>query len=154
MVDIVDKPTRSRMMAGIRGKNTKPEKIIRSLLHRQGYRFVVHDRRLPGSPDLVFPQFRAVVFVHGCFWHGHTCSYFKWPATRSKFWRAKIERNQENDAKALRALREMGWRTAIIWECALRAPARDAKAISLRIGRWLSQGTRCIEERGQGRRAS
>ncbi|NQU58453.1 MAG: DNA mismatch endonuclease Vsr [Rhodospirillales bacterium] len=124
MPDVVDKATRSRMMAGIRGKNTKPELIIRRGLHRLGYRYRLHDKRLPGKPDLVFPMYNAVIQVQGCFWHGHDCHLFKWPSTRRNFWKAKILGNKERDTRNLIALKERGWRTLNIWECALKGPAR------------------------------
>ena len=91
MVDVVDLATRSRMMAGIKGKNTKPEKLVRSLLHRQGFRFRLNVRELPGKPDIVLPRYHAVIFVNGCFWHGHECARSKWPKSRTDFWRNKIE---------------------------------------------------------------
>ena len=112
MVDIVDSATRSRMMSGIRGRNTKPEVLIRSLLHRQGFRFRLDARDLPGRPDIVLPRYRAVVLVHGCFWHGHDCHLFKWPQTRPEFWREKIGRNRSNDDKVRAALLAGGWRVA------------------------------------------
>jgi DNA mismatch endonuclease, patch repair protein len=90
MTDIVDSATRSRMMSGIRGKHTRPERMIRSALHRRGFRFRLHGN-LPGKPDLVLSRYHAVIFVHGCFWHGHECDLFRWPGTRKKFWREKIE---------------------------------------------------------------
>ena len=117
MVDVVDSATRSRMMSGIRGRNTKPEILIRSLLHRQGFRFRLHVRDMPGKPDIVLPRYRAVVFVHGCFWHGHNCPLFKLPGTRPDFWSEKIERNQNNDNRAKAALLADGWRVGVIWEC-------------------------------------
>lgn len=98
------------MMAGIRGKDTRPEMILRRGLHARGFRFRLHDRRLPGSPDLVFPGRRAAVFVHGCFWHGHACPLFRLPATRQEFWRAKIEGNAARDKGAEAALLADGWR--------------------------------------------
>lgn len=107
-------------MAGIRGKDTRPEMILRRGLHARGFRFRLHDRRLPGSPDLVFPGRRAVIFVHGCFWHGHGCHLFRLPATRQEFWRAKIEGNAARDALAEGALAADGWRVLSIWECALK----------------------------------
>ena len=97
MVDVVDTATRSRMMAGIRGTNTKPELLLRKGLHAQGFRFRLHSTGLPGKPDIVLPRHHAVVFAHGCFWHGHNCHLFKWPSTRPEFWQAKIERNREVD---------------------------------------------------------
>jgi DNA mismatch endonuclease (patch repair protein) len=108
------------MMSGIRGKNTQPEWIVRRALHARGYRYRLHVRNLPGCPDIVLPRHRAVVFVHGCFWHGHDCSLFRWPKTRPEFWRAKIDRNRANDEKHRAELLSMGWRVAVVWECALR----------------------------------
>lgn len=118
--DSVTPDVRSRMMAGIRGKNTKPELAVRSALHRRGFRFRVHCKKLPGKPDLVFPKYRAVIFVHGCFWHGHGCHLFKWPKTRSEFWQQKIQSNIDRDRKQRQALLSSGWRVAIIWECVLK----------------------------------
>ncbi len=112
------------MMAGIRGKNTNPEMVIRRGLHCLGYRFRLHDKRLPGKPDLVFPMYHAVIQVQGCFWHGHDCHLFKWPSTRQDFWKAKITGNRERDTRNLAARRELGWRTLNIWECALKASTR------------------------------
>lgn len=119
MVDIVDATTRSRMMSGIRGKNTKPELIVRSALHRVGLRFRLH-AKLPGKPDLVFPKYRTVLFVHGCFWHRHeNCRYATTPASNVDFWKEKFAANVRNDAKVKRQLEELGWRVLIVWECQL-----------------------------------
>jgi len=120
MSDIVSPETRSRMMAGIKGKNTKPEMIIRKGLHRLGFRYRLHDSYLPGKPDMVFPRYKAVIFAHGCFWHGHSCHLFKWPSSNEEFWRTKIERNMEVDKQNIIRLQAMGWRTGIVWECALK----------------------------------
>lgn len=120
MADVVDPATRSRMMSGIRGKNTKPEMMIRKALHARGFRYRIHCKDLPGNPDLCLPKYRAVIFVHGCFWHGHDCHLFKWPKTRPEFWKAKIERNRYVDEVAIERLSVSGWRVAIIWECALK----------------------------------
>ena len=110
-------------MSGIRGKNTTPELLLRSALHRRGFRFRLHDKSLPGRPDLVFPKRHAVVLVHGCFWHAHEgCRYFKVPSTRQDFWLAKFDANRSRDARAVERLREMGWRVAVVWECATRDP--------------------------------
>ena len=122
--DIVSPATRRRMMSGIQGKNTKPELAIRSALHREGFRFRLHCKDLPGSPDLVLPRHRAVLFVHGCFWHGHGCHLFKWPSTRRTFWRRKIEGNMARDQRQQAALLDMGWRVATLWECAMKGKAR------------------------------
>ena len=122
MVDVVDKQTRSRMMQGIRGKNTKPELEVRRRLHALGVRYRLHDASLPGSPDIVIRKLRVAVFVHGCFWHGHTgCPYFKLPATNSAFWKQKIEGNRDRYVRQIAALSEAGWRVATIWECGVRA---------------------------------
>ncbi|WP_133650723.1 very short patch repair endonuclease [Paraburkholderia flava] len=148
MVDVVDAATRSRMMSGIRGRNTKPELLIRSLLHRRGFRFRLDARDLPGRPDIVLPRYRAVVFVHGCFWHGHDCHLFKWPQTRPEFWRDKIGRNRSNDMKAQQLLRERGWRVATVWECALRGANRDLDGVLQRLVDWLQSDAETLDERG------
>ena len=111
-------------MSRIQGRNTKPELILRRGLHALGLRFRLHSKELPGTPDLVFPRWKAVIFVHGCFWHGHGCPMFKRPETRANFWTAKISRNQERDRAAAASLRTSGWRVLLVWECALRGPAR------------------------------
>jgi DNA mismatch endonuclease (patch repair protein) len=123
LADVVDPATRSRMMAGIRGKNTKPELQIRKALHARGFRYRLHCD-LPGKPDMCLPKYRAVVFVHGCFWHGHDCHLFKWPKTRPEFWRAKIARNREVDRLAEGRLLAEGWRVATVWECAIKGRHR------------------------------
>jgi DNA mismatch endonuclease, patch repair protein len=137
MADVVDVETRSRMMSGIRSKNTKPELLLRSMLHRKGFRFRLHARNLPGTPDMVLAKFSAVIFVHGCFWHGHECPVFKWPKTREAFWREKISRNQNNDSKAVEALIAAGWRVAVIWECALRKGPEEIATLMCCLGNWL-----------------
>ncbi len=124
MVDVVDPVTRSRMMSGIRSKNTRPEILIRKGLHARGFRFRLHDKRLPGKPDMVFPKYGAVIFIHGCFWHGHDCHLFKLPKTRRAFWHKKISRNQEKDAESYASLRKEGWYILTIWECALKGRTR------------------------------
>lgn len=146
MADIVDTATRSRMMSGIRSTNTQPERHIRSLLHRHGLRFRLHVRELPGKPDIVMPRFHAVLFVHGCFWHGHACPLFRLPATRPDFWRAKIDRNRDNDLRAMSALAAAGWRVASIWECALRGRnALDDETLLGSIVCWLQGNDRTLE---------
>ena len=148
MVDIVDAATRSRMMSGIRGRNTKPELLIRSLLHRRGFRFRLDARDLPGRPDIVLPRYGAVIFVHGCFWHGHDCPLFKWPQTRPDFWREKIGRNRANDEKSRAALLAAGWRVGVVWECALRGANRDLDGVLQRLVDWLHSGVSELDERG------
>jgi DNA mismatch endonuclease (patch repair protein) len=147
MVDVVDGKTRSRMMSGIRSRNTKPEILIRSLLHRHGFRFRLHVRDLPGKPDIVLPRYHAVVFVHGCFWHGHDCPLFKWPGTRPDFWREKIGRNRLNDDRAKETLLENGWRVGIVWECALRGTGKNIEGIAQGLADWLRSDTPLIEVR-------
>jgi DNA mismatch endonuclease (patch repair protein) len=136
--DVVDIVTRSRMMSGIRGKNTKPEMLVRLALHRRGFRYRLHARNLPGRPDIVLPKFRAAVFVNGCFWHGHDCELFRLPATRTEFWSSKITSNRARDARNLAGLRTAGWRSLVIWECALR-PARPDRvdAVVDETERWI-----------------
>lgn len=112
---------RRRTMSAIRGKNTKPELAIRSLLHRLGYRFRLHKQGLPGRPDLVFPSRRKVLFVHGCFWHGHAkCRFANVPKTRTEYWGPKLQANKDRDKRKQRQLRKLGWDTLTIWECQLR----------------------------------
>lgn len=137
MVDIVDSAARSRMMSGIRGRDTKPEKLIRSLLHRRGFRFRVNRSDLPGKPDIVFAGRRAVILVHGCFWHGHNCPLFRLPGTRTEFWAAKISGNRSNDARVKQALLDAGWRVGTVWECALRGRQRDVPAVIDALATWL-----------------
>ena len=120
MVDVVDRQTRSRMMSGIRGTNTKPELMVRKSLHSRGFRYRLHTKGIPGKPDLVLPKYRTVIFVHGCFWHRHDCTLFKWPKTRETFWRDKLTKNTERDKRNVAALLSDGWRVLVIWECALK----------------------------------
>ena len=131
MADVVDKETRSRMMSGIRGKDTKPELIVRRFLHRAGLRFRLH-AKLPGKPDLVLPKHRAAVFVHGCFWHRHEgCRYATTPANNAAAWQEKFAANVRRDAKVRQQLEELGWRVLVIWSCELdeRRLAKLAAAI-------------------------
>ena len=124
MVDRLTPDQRRLNMRRVRAKDTKPEVTVRRLLHGQGFRFSLHRRDLPGRPDIVLPRHRAAVFVHGCFWHGHGCSLFRLPATRTEFWSTKIEGNRARDVAAVVALKTNGWRSLWIWECALRGKNR------------------------------
>lgn len=145
MTDIVSKQTRSRMMAGIKGKNTKPELALRRELHKRGFRYRLHAMKIPGRPDLVLPKHGAVVFVHGCFWHRHAgCRYTTTPATRPEFWQSKFEANVARDAAVQDALVQTGWRVATIWECALRKADCVAVAADL-VSTWLQTGEWKIE---------
>lgn len=123
MVDVVPPDVRSRMMSGIRGKHTKPELVLRKGLHALGFRYRLHVR-LRGRPDMMFPALNAVLFVNGCFWHGHNCHLFKWPKSREDFWRNKITENRFRDARNIEALLSEGWRVGIVWECALKGKTR------------------------------
>ena len=120
MADIVSPAKRSRMMAGIKGKNTKPEIQIRKMLHKRGFRFRLHRKDLPGRPDIVLPKYNSVIFVNGCFWHGHDdCKLFRYPKSRTEFWKTKIEGNKRRDEEKLAKLRP-DWRVIVIWECAVK----------------------------------
>ena len=148
MADVVDPATRSRMMSGIRGKNTKPELVIRKALHARGFRYRLHCD-LPGKPDICLPKHRAVIFVHGCFWHGHDCHLFKWPSTRPEFWRAKIGRNGEVDRAVESRLSDDRWRVAVIWECALKGRERlPLEDVISTCANWLRSDRMRLEVRG------
>ena len=139
MADIVDPQTRSRMMAAIRGCNTKPETTLRKALHAMGLRYRLHRKDLPGRPDIVLPSRKAVIFVHGCFWHRHEgCRFASVPATRPDFWNEKFRANVERDRRTLSALHNAGWRTAVVWECALKNDGADSASQCLAV--WL-EGT-------------
>lgn len=143
MTDVVDKETRSRMMSGIKGKDTKPELLIRKALFAKGFRYKLHDKTLPGKPDLVFPKYNAVIFVHGCFWHGHGCHLFKWPKTRPEFWKKKINRNIEVDNNNYDKLKETAWRVLTIWECSLKGKSKLPFNIVMdMVEGWLLRGIR------------
>ena len=122
--DILTENQRRFNMSRIRGRDTKPEMTIRRGLHARGLRFRLHRADLPGRPDLVFPKYSSVIFVHGCFWHGHGCRMFVWPKTRNAFWKKKIGRTRERDQQVHRRLKDMGWRVLAVWECALKGPER------------------------------
>lgn len=135
-------------MSGIRGKNTKPELMIRKALHARGFRYRLHCK-LPGKPDLCFPKYGAVVFVHGCFWHGHDCHLFKWPSTRPEFWREKIARNRAVDTRAEERLLADGWRVATVWECALKGRERlTLDEVITRCSDWLQSDRSELTIRG------
>jgi DNA mismatch endonuclease (patch repair protein) len=128
-------PQRSLMMSGIRGKNTWPERALRYRLFAEGFRYRLHVRNLPGSPDLVFPKYRAVVFVHGCFWHRHErCRYATIPKANGDFWKQKFQGNVNRDARHAEMLGELGWRVAVVWECALK---HSVETTAKTVGDWL-----------------
>ncbi|MBO9445732.1 very short patch repair endonuclease [Ruegeria sp. R14_0] len=136
MVDIVDAETRSHMMRNIRGKDTKPELLLRHALHARGFRYRLHHKQLPGRPDLVFPKYGAAVFVHGCFWHRHQgCPKATTPGTREEFWQEKFAKNIARDRRNLNQLQEAGWRVLVVWECELSRSSIDQTVN--RVSRWL-----------------
>ena len=140
MTDNVDQQTRSRMMAGIRGKDTRPEMALRRAMHARGFRYRLHATGLPGRPDLVLPKYGSVVFVHGCFWHRHPgCRYTSIPSTRPDFWQTKFEVNVVRDNAARGALLIAGWRVATVWDCAVRRPQQVEFAVNL-LAAWLRSG--------------
>ena len=121
MADVHTPEQRSYNMSRIKGRDTQPEKTLRSLLHKNGLRFRIHDKRLPGHPDIVLPKYRSVIFVHGCFWHRHPgCRYATVPETRSAFWKEKFSRNVERDRRNILLLEEAGWNPIVVWECELK----------------------------------
>jgi DNA mismatch endonuclease (patch repair protein) len=149
MADVVTPDVRSRMMSGIRSINTKPELMLRHALHARGFRYRLHDRRLPGKPDMVFPRYNAVILAHGCFWHGHDCHLFKWPSTRPEFWQAKIARNRVVDVRNEAGLSGQGWRLGIVWECALKGKAKLPLPIVInRCAGWLESRRNKLDVRG------
>ncbi len=148
-MDIVSPDVRSRMMSGIRGKDTKPELVLRHALHARGLRYRLHRKDLPGKPDMVFARWRAVLFVHGCFWHGHDCALFRAPRTRAEFWREKVESNRSRDSLAEACLRELEWRVGTVWECALRGKRRQpCEQVAARVADWLDSQQGVLEIRG------
>jgi DNA mismatch endonuclease (patch repair protein) len=133
-VDTIDPARRSRNMAKVRGKNTGPERLLRSLLHRMGCRFRLHDAKLPGKPDIVLPRRKAVIFAHGCFWHGHAgCRRAALPTTRAEFWAAKIAGNVMRDARVRAALEALGYRCLVIWQCEMK----DVESLRQRLRDFL-----------------
>jgi len=138
MGDVVSTEKRSQMMSGIRSKDTKPEYLIRKGLHARGYRYRLHETSLPGKPDLVLKKHNAVILVHGCFWHVHDCHLFKWPKTRSEWWREKLLGNNEKDKENISSIRKAGWRVLVVWECALKGKTKIPLDIILdEISDWL-----------------
>ncbi len=143
MIDVVDKETRSRMMAGITGRNTKPELRLRRLLHAAGFRYRLHAKDLPGRPDIVLPRYKAAIFVHGCFWHRHPgCRYSTTPASNTEFWNTKFAANVTRDAGKEHELIAAGWRVAVVWECELKT---DALGVSMRLAKWLTSPLEATE---------
>lgn len=132
MADIKTKEARSYNMSRIRGKNTRPEEMVRKYLFSHGFRYRKNDPKLPGSPDIVLPKYRTVIFVNGCFWHGHEgCKYFVWPKNNADFWKQKIQCNIERDARKIHELQTKGWKVLVVWECELKSKKRDSTLSTL-----------------------
>jgi DNA mismatch endonuclease, patch repair protein len=144
MIDVVDRVTRSRMMAGIRGKDTKPELDLRRALHRKGLRYRLHVPGLPGRPDIVMPRHQAIIEIHGCFWHRHSnCPFCTTPASNSGFWKPKFAETIKRDKRNLEALWKLGWRVAVVWECSIKE--KGAEAVSTKLAKWLQSKGRFME---------
>lgn len=149
MADVLTKQQRQYCMSRISGKNTKPERMIGKALFSEGFRYKLHDGSLPGKPDFVFPKYGAVIFVNGCFWHGHDCQLFRWPGTNVDFWRNKIEKNREVDKRNLSLLKEEGWYTLVVWECALKGRGKlPLGEVIEKISHWLKREENDIEIKG------
>ena len=134
MADVHSKETRSYNMSRVRGSNTKPEMIVRKFLFSKGFRYIIHNQNLPGKPDLTFPKFKIVIFVNGCFWHGHEgCKYFVIPKTRTEWWLNKINQNKRKDAENSKLLNENGWNVVTVWECELKPKKREKTLSALQI---------------------
>lgn len=142
MADIVDASTRSRMMSGIKGKNTRQEVEIRKGLFSLGFRYRLHDKKLPGKPDMVLRKYNAVILIHGCFWHVHDCSLFRWPASKKAFWKKKLSGNRKRDIENIESLKKLGWRIIVIWECSFRGAgknyAQEIARVVRQTSKWLT----------------
>jgi DNA mismatch endonuclease, patch repair protein len=135
-MDTLTVAQRSRRMSLVRGKDTKPEMVVRRLIHRMGYRYRLHDRALPGNPDMVFAGQRKVIFVHGCFWHRHgSCKLTRWPKSKLDFWRPKLEQNHERDKVNKRKLVKLGWKVLVVWECQLN----KVSVLTVRLSEFLER---------------
>lgn len=143
MVDVHTPEIRSKNMRAIHSADTKPELLIRKALHAAGFRFRLHKAELPGKPDVVLAKYRTVIFVHGCFWHGHDCKYFKLPKSHPDFWAAKIEANRARDQVVLAKLNQLGWHVIVVWECATRPSGPGLPEVIRRISVCLTEGN-CI----------
>ena len=139
-MDTVSSSVRSKIMASVKQKSTKPEVILRKSLHKLGLRYVLNDKRLPGSPDLVFPKYGAVVFINGCFWHRHGCKFSTMPKTRKLFWEEKFKDNIKRDKRNIKKLRKLNWRVKVVWECQLKGNNNKAFRKAEMVSKWLKNG--------------
>jgi len=143
MVDSIEAQARSRIMAAIRSKNTKPEQLLRKALFARGYRYRIHVNKLAGSPDIALSKWGAVIFVHGCFWHAHGCGHVRLPKSNRAFWKRKLTRNIERDQTAKAELIKQGWRVLIVWDCAFKGKTpQQVNALADRVEAWLLGGLR------------
>ncbi|NOX90935.1 MAG: DNA mismatch endonuclease Vsr [Gammaproteobacteria bacterium] len=150
MSDTLTPEQRRRCMSNVKGKNTGLELLIRKALFAKGFRYKLHDKSLPGKPDLVFPKYNAVIFIHGCFWHGHDCHLFKWPSTRQDFWKNKINRNMDVDVRNYRQLKDKGWWVLTIWGCAIKGKYNlGVQEVTDRAAYWLKYGMRDVVIKGR-----
>lgn len=148
-MDTVDKKTRSYIMSRVKGKNTTPEKLVRSFLHRLGYRFRIHFKKLPGHPDIVLPKYNAIILINGCFWHGHNCHLGTIPSTRKQFWKQKFKENRRRDKNNIKIYHNLGWRVLIIWECSLKGKNRiDIESLIQTTNNWLKSDNEFMEISG------
>lgn len=146
MTDVHNSATRSRNMAAIKSKNTRPERWLRQRLHALGFRYRLNVNTLPGKPDLVFPRHNAVIFVHGCFWHMHQCPLFRLPTTRTEWWERKLMHNRQRDLAEQDKLREMGWRVLLVWECAIRGRKKiNETELIAQVAAWLKNSNHYTE---------
>jgi len=146
MADVHDKQTRSRNMSAIKNKDTKPELWLRKQLHARGFRYRINSSKLPGKPDLVFPKYKAVIFVHGCFWHMHSCPLFKVPQTRAEWWMDKFTKNKERDDAVKQELEQLGWRVLTVWECTMKGKGKaDPEKLLNNVSTWLTHSARSEE---------
>lgn len=150
MTDVHDPATRSRNMSAIKGRDTKPEMIVRRCLFSKGYRYRLNNRMLPGRPDLVFRRYRAVLFVHGCFWHLHGCPAFRLPNTNTEWWAEKLEANRQRDLRNISALGESGWRVGVVWECAIRGQGKhEISSLTQMLEDWLQSDAEFLVLQGK-----
>ncbi len=149
MADIFNAQKRREIMASVSAKNTAPEMFLRKCLHQRGFRYRLHDKRLPGTPDLVFRRFNAVVFINGCFWHGHDCPLFRIPSSNREFWQKKFDTNRTRDAQNKQLLMDKNWRMLIVWECSMRGRGKLAvDELVSRVENWLQSENNYMEVRG------
>ena len=152
MADIVDASTRSIMMSRVKSKDTRQEVEIRKRLFALGFRYRLYDKKLPGTPDIIFPKYKAVIFIHGCFWHVHDCHLFRWPSSKKAFWRKKLSGNKKRDIGNIEKLKKLGWKVLVIWECSYRGTrkkrVKEIDAIAKKTVKWLNFGKLNNEIRG------